>query len=237
MLGNGDGTFRLGASYDVAVPELDSITAADLRNNGKTDLIVGEFEGMGVAVLLGNGDGTFQQPVLYEVSSPLGVATADFNGDGILDIVASSVGKATLYSTGVFPWGVATADFNGDHLPDVAVVDLETHQAFTLLNTGVVSFSPTTEIAFKKQKHGTTSPPQTVTLTNTGKSSLKISSMNATGQFGMTTTCKASVAPGASCTIKVTFSPQTQGAKSGTVSIDDSASKKPQVIALSGDGT
>jgi hypothetical protein len=255
MLGNGDGTFRLGASYGVAAPELNSIAAADLRNNGKTDLVVGEFEGMGVVVLLGNGDGTFEQPVLYDISSPLGVATADFNGDGIPDIVASSIGadagftgvllgkgdgtfgKATLYSTGVFPWGVATADFNGDHLIDVVVVDLETNQAFTLLNTGVVSFSPTTEITFKKQRHGTTSPPQTVTLTNTGKSSLKISSMKATGQFGMTTTCEASVAPGANCTIKVTFSPQTQGAKSGTVSIDDSASTKPQVIALSGDGT
>ena len=76
-----------------------------------------------------------------------------------------------------------------------------------------------------------------MTLTNNGTSALKISSMNVTGQFGMTTTCKARVVPGANCTIKVTFSPQTQGAKSGTVTINDSASTQPQVIALSGDGT
>jgi hypothetical protein len=254
LLGNGDGTFRLGASYDLA-PEPESIVAADFRNNGKTDLAVGEFGGRGVAVLLGNGDGTFEQPVVYDITTPLGVATADFNGDGILDMVASSPGvnkgftgvflgngdgtfkNAKLYPTGQFPWGVAVADFNGDHMADLTVADEGTATEYVLLNTGVVDFSPTTEVTFKKQKHGTTSPPQTVTLTNTGKSTLKISSMKATGQFAMTTTCKANVAPGASCTIKVTFSPQTQGVKSGTVSINDSASKKPQVIALSGDGT
>jgi hypothetical protein len=76
-----------------------------------------------------------------------------------------------------------------------------------------------------------------VTLTNTGKSALKISSVKVGGQFGMTSTCHASVAPGAKCTIKVTFSPQTAGAKSGTITLNDSASTKPQVIALSGDGT
>jgi hypothetical protein len=37
--------------------------------------------------------------------------------------------------------------------------------------------------------------------------------------------------------ISVTFSPKTQGAKSGTVTINDSASSKPQVIELSGTGT
>jgi hypothetical protein len=34
-----------------------------------------------------------------------------------------------------------------------------------------------------------------------------------------------------------TFSPKSQGAKSGTITINDSASSKPQVIELSGTGT
>jgi hypothetical protein len=107
----------------------------------------------------------------------------------------------------------------------------------TLLNTGVVSFSPTAPLNFKKQQHGTTSAPQTVTLTNTGKAELKISAMKASAQFGMSSTCGKEVAAGSNCTISVTFSPKTQGAKSGTVTINDSASSKPQVIELSGTGS
>jgi hypothetical protein len=66
---------------------------------------------------------------------------------------------------------------------------------------------------------------------------LKIASMKAAGEFGMTSTCKKSVAAGANCTISVRFTPPTQGAKSGTITILDSASSKPQVIELLGTGT
>jgi hypothetical protein len=61
--------------------------------------------------------------------------------------------------------------------------------------------------------------------------------MKATGQFGMKSTCAASLAPGQKCILKITFSPQSKGAKSGTVTISDSASSKPQVIELTGTGT
>jgi hypothetical protein len=254
LLGNGDGTFRFGNSYAVT-PDSVSIVAADLRKNGKTDLAVAEFEGTGLAVLLGNGNGTFQQPAVYEVSVPNTVAEADMNGDGIPDLVAAVDGinsgfaavllgkgdgtfrDAVLYPTGEFPSAVAIADFNGDHMPDVTIADQTGNREYVLLNTGVVTLSPTTPLTFKKQKEGTTSSPQTVTLTNTGKTELKISSMKATGQFGMSSTCHATLAAGSNCTISVTFSPKSQGAKSGTVTINDSASSKPQVIELSGTGT
>jgi hypothetical protein len=74
-------------------------------------------------------------------------------------------------------------------------------------------------------------------LTNTGGAALKISSMGASAQFGVTSTCGAGVAAGANCTISVTFSPNSQGAKRGRLTINDSASSKSQVIELSGTGT
>jgi hypothetical protein len=181
------------------------------------------------------------------------VVAADLKGHGVLDIIAASIipeGVAVLSGNGdgtfqpvvLYPDGrddffVTTGDFNGDHRTDIIVADYRDNLVAVLLNTGTVSFSPTTPLNFKKQQHGTTSAPQTVTLTNTGKTALTISAMKSTGQFGMTTTCGATVAPGANCAITVTFSPQTIGAKSGTITINDSASSKPQVIELSGTGT
>jgi hypothetical protein len=61
--------------------------------------------------------------------------------------------------------------------------------------------------------------------------------MKASAQFDVTSTCGTSVAAGANCAINATFSPTTKGLKSGTITVINSASSKPQVIELSGTGT
>jgi hypothetical protein len=257
LLGNGNGTFRDGASYALGTSP-ESIAVADFNGDHNLDLAIANSEGGSISVLLGNGDGTFQTPVNYPIAFCGWVTAADVNGDGKLDLVAAAdygfpkLGGAVIFlgnADGTFQapayypgnWPdegyVAVGDFNGDGKLDLVLTHFHGNDFLVMLNTGVVSFSPTTPLHFKKQAVGTTSAPQTVTLTNAGKTALTMSSMKATGQFNMTSTCGASVAPGANCTISVTFSPKTRGAKSGTVTIHDSASSKPQVIELSGSGT
>ncbi len=251
LLGNGDGTFQYGASYPCGESPAQ-IAVADFNGDHKLDLAIAEAAG--INVLLGNGDGTFQAAVEYPTTFPISVAVADFNGDHKLDLIAAnalfSAGASVFLGNGdgTFQLGtyypsskeilyVAVGDFNRDGKTDFVLANYHADNVIVLLNTGVVAFSPTTPLNFKKQAVGTTSPAQTVTLTNTGKNLLKISTMKASGQFAMTSTCGSTVAAGSDCTISVTFSPKSRGAKSGTISINDSASSKPMVIELSGTGT
>jgi hypothetical protein len=104
----------------------------------------------------------------------------------------------------------------------------------------VVSLSSAT-LKFGSQKVGTTSPPQNVTLTNLGTTSLSFTSIvlggtNA-GDFAQTNTCGSSLAAGASCTITVTFTPKAKGGRSAFVSIADNGGGSPQKISVSGTGS
>jgi hypothetical protein len=80
-------------------------------------------------------------------------------------------------------------------------------------------------LIFGNQNVGTTSADQAVTLSNSGTGALLISSLSVTGvngaDFGQTNTCGASVAPGSSCTISVTFVPTNRGTRTAAVSIAD----------------
>jgi len=98
-------------------------------------------------------------------------------------------------------------------------------------------FLSVSSLSFGSQKVSTTSPPQMVTLTNSGSATLTITSIVATGDFLATNTCAGSVAVGASCTISVTFTPTVTGARVGVVDITDNAGDSPQDIDLTGTGT
>jgi len=113
-----------------------------------------------VQILLGNGDGTFRRGVRASAGpNPVSVASADFNGDGIPDLVVanspcytacrypSSVsvllgnGNGTFQPPARFPvhgqtsLQLTVADFNGDGKPDVATVNVNSQSVSVLLNT------------------------------------------------------------------------------------------------------
>ena len=255
FLGNGDGTFQLGGTYDIGAGPL-SVAVADFRGIGILDLAIAD--GSGVQILLGNGDGTFQPATSNAILPfPSDAVVGDFNRDGKLDLAATAVGfhmsevevwlgngdgtfqAVHTYPAGYSDFSLAVGDFNGDHQTDLIVADADAiSSAIVLLNTGMVSFSPTTPLSFKSQRVGTTSTSQSVTLTNTATTTLNISSITETSsQFNMTTTCGSSVPPGGNCAMTVSFQPQSKGGHSGIISIRDSASTKPQVIELTGVGT
>lgn len=113
----------------------------------------------------------------------------------------------------------------------------------TLNGTGtalpIVSLS-STSLAFGDQNVGTASTALNVTLSNTGNATLNIVGITLGGvnaaNFTETNTCGSSVNAGNSCTVSVTFTPATTGARAGTLTITDNASTSPQTISLAGRG-
>ena len=136
FLGNGDGTFRLPATYAVGTNP-QGVAIGDLDGDGNPDLVVTSASTRAFTALLGRGDGTFNVGASYMVGdSPTGIALADFNGDGKLDAVVGNSSDLMIYfgnGNGTFavPTVIASgtpgvsniivADFNGDGYPDLAV--------------------------------------------------------------------------------------------------------------------
>src|SRR5262249_46842685 len=98
-----------------------------------------------------------------------------------------------------------------------------------------------TSLTFAAQLAGTTSPAQSVTLTDYGTAALSITGIGFTGanpgDFAETNTCGSSVASRASCTISVTFKPTGVNERTASLTIRDNAPGSPQPISLSGVGT
>lgn len=99
-----------------------------------------------------------------------------------------------------------------------------------------VTISPTS-LTFTTQLVNSTSPPQSVTLSNVGNGPLTITSIVSSGDFAQTNTCGTTVNAGASCTISVTFTPTTVNTRTGSITVTDNAPGSPQVVSLTGTGT
>jgi hypothetical protein len=86
-------------SVDDSYPQIHSLTAGDLNQDGNSDIVELSYATCALNVLLGKSDGTFQPGVQYTCAgnSSQGVVMADLNGDGKLDVaVISQDGNFTV---------------------------------------------------------------------------------------------------------------------------------------------
>ncbi|MGA7753082.1 MAG: FG-GAP-like repeat-containing protein [Candidatus Sulfotelmatobacter sp.] len=260
LLGNGDGTF--GSPQPLPSTAGEQIMTADVNGDGKLDLIElsPESESEAVSVLLGNGDGTFQPAINYAAPNyfPFAGAVANFN-NGKVDLAVvnnQNPGSAFIFlgngdgtfqspvdfASGPNPAALAVADFNGDGRTDLAVMaqDSQFNANLTVLLQGTwpALQSGPPYLTFAQQAIGTTSPPQDVTLTNSGTATLGLSKITITGanagDFAQNNNCPATLGVNANCQIIVTFTPTALGNRTAAVSISDNAPGNPQTVPLTG---
>ena len=133
---------------------------------------------------------------------------------------------------------------NGSRTASLRVADNATGSPHLvpLSGTGTspaVSLSPNS-LAFPIQMRNTTSPPRTVTLSNTGTAALTITSITITGtsasSFAQTNNCPSSLNASATCTISVTFRPTATGSRTASLRVADNATGSPHSVSLSGFG-
>ena len=175
-------------------------------------------------------DGFTKKVTLSALGLPSGV-TAGFSPNP-----ATTSSTLTLTASATAATGTVTVTIQGvsGSLTNTTTLSLTVNPSGP-----TVTVSPAS-LTFGNEVVGATSAKKPVTLTNTGTSTLNITSIATSGDFTQTTStkpCGTTLAAGKSCTIEVTFTPTQVGARSGQLTITDNSPSSPQTVALSGTGT
>ncbi|MBA3916545.1 MAG: choice-of-anchor D domain-containing protein [Acidobacteriales bacterium] len=143
-LNEGNGRFQAGAILDTGCTVYPSATAVgDFNRSNAVDLAVLEFGCYRVAVHLGNGAGDFSAATLYPYAPFLSASeidTADFNEDGVLDLLVNeSIGAQLLLGDGVGSFTHISNAVTGEHSSKFLIADFNNDAK---LDTAALVFTP-----------------------------------------------------------------------------------------------
>jgi hypothetical protein len=258
VLGNGDGTFQSPVFY----PEGTNVVfvgTGDFNGDHKKDLLIADKAFSHMVTLLNTGAASFSptSPVnfpfqLLGTISPPKTVTLTNTGTTPLTISSMRVNgpfrQSNRCGASVAPGAQCEIQFTfkppaiGNAAGTMVIHDSASSgpQIIELTGAGTVVRVYPLKIDFGDQRVGKTSPPQAVTVTNTGSTPLTIDGLGlCAGNFDFpeTDNClRQTLAAGGSCTINMSFAPKKTGRRSATLCIRDAGGGSPQTVALTGTG-
>ena len=181
-------------------------------------------------------------PLTITSLSITGGQAADFAKSHDCPLSPSTLGAGAFCTVAV----TFTPSAAGPRKSSVVIASDAPGSPHRVLLTGVGTAATLTPASwnFGSRQVGTTSPPQSITLSNAGSTAVHIWTLAITGaqsgDFGQTNNCPAApatLAGGGSCTFNVTFTPAGMGARTASLKISHDGGGSPAAVSLTGNGT
>ena len=194
--------------------------------------------------LTGTSSGTQAETVTNTGISAVVISSTALTGTNAADFGQSSTCSSSLTAGANCTFNVAfTPSQLGPRSASIAITDSTVGSPHSVslggvgLTSGPNATWSATSMTFAPQLVGTTSPAQSVRLSNYGTTTVNITGITVTADFGETDNCGSSLASAASCTVNVTSTPSAAGKYSGTLLVTDNEPGSPQTVSLNGAGS
>ena len=243
-------TLQATFTPQAAGPRKSSISLSDTSGNGTQTIIL---TGVGTAISASPSSLSFGSQQVGTPSSSLPVMITNKGGTAVnlwqIAFVGANAGdfsKSNTSTCGNSLGAGANCTVNviftpaaaGSRTASLLISDDGggSPQAVTLAGTGTSGSAArlsSSAVVFGEQAVGTSSHGEMVVLTNAGDRPLAIGSMTVAGASGrdfvQTNTCRSSLAPGASCTIEIRFTPRAMGTRTAVINVLRSGSLQLKV--------